>query len=61
MKGALAGRCQLAGRVIQGLKAPPGQAGFDMVAPYGAISAAGGLGCQPATLGRVRACVASTV
>jgi len=32
-----------------------------MVTPYGAISAAGELGCQPATIGRVRARVASTV
>jgi len=37
-----------------------GKAGF-IVAPYDAISVAGDLGCQPATVGRFRTRVASTV
>ena len=59
------GRCpglryQLAGRVTHGLMAHR-QGRIYIVAPYGAISTAGELGCQPATIGRVRARVASTV
>ena len=59
------GRCpslryQLAGRVTQGLMAPPATPD-QCVAPYGPISAAGDLGCQPATIGRFRTRVLSTL
>jgi hypothetical protein len=59
------GRCpslryQLAGRVTRG-SWPRRQRRIDVVAPYGAISAAGDLGCQPATIGRFRTRVLSTL
>jgi hypothetical protein len=52
--------CQSVRWVIRGLKAPPARPDHCGRA-FGAISAAGGLGCQPATVGRSRACVLSTV